>query len=74
MTKLLYIPSGDFIIFWSKIGDALTYVYEESEWPNSINYTINYICSGYSVSPCQLNPCLTLGMKYSIAEFEVIYD
>lgn len=86
MTKLLYVPSGDYITF-SEFGRASsrTTVFEDSTWIadsdiNTVEIIVNRFCSGelsFMGEQCR-NPCLSFMVTHEYIpnreEFEIIYD
>ena len=77
MTKLLYIPSGEYVSFLLSDGDwdETTYIFEESVWGidgKSILWMVEHICDGHERILRNRNN-LTFEELYP-EEFEVIYD
>ena len=82
MTKLLYIPSGDYITFSTNqyknnntTERIRTAIYEESAYIYTISEVIDSLCTSTAHSNLyKNNTFLDMYIKYTLSEFEVIYD
>ena len=77
MTKLLYVPSGDYITFSTVKGVHIrTVIYEDSDYIHeTMENIIKNLCDGVSgATGLNRNIFLEDGAKYTLSEFEVIYD
>ena len=85
MTKLLYIPTGEYIKWWSEGGHKIpTIIYEESNWYKSDAhygkmpievYLDNFIHPYWRLQDGhkKYNKLSTTN-EYFLSEFEIIYD
>lgn len=76
MTKLLHVPSGQYISFAGRVPIGLrTVIYEESEWDISIYEAIDQIVQGLQ-SKRFYDSNLWLSSKFLPCkeEFEIIHD
>ncbi len=75
MTKLLYIPNGTYINFWSG-GDCQTEIIEQSYGWNYNSYThpLEMLIYIFKDDCSPLRERNDLPINYDIEEFEVIYD
>lgn len=90
MTKLLYIPSGELILFIAELGTpaaiasnptnkvAMTPIYEDSLWARSWNDSIDEVicqfCKQDSEITSKMRHKIPTGVVLSSNEFEIIHD